>query len=133
MKNNTLQNVLIAVSFLLLVAIFLSLLFGCSYKKSFSFEYFSTEEKDNEKKDTKDVKKDAKEDKKEIKDDKKHDDSKHNLTDFEKEIKDGVQKGTISEKKMEELIKSEKFTQQNLSNILASINKDIKSITGKAS
>jgi hypothetical protein len=86
------------VTLVLSIAIFLSILFGCTYKRR--FERFETEKTES----------DAKTEKKEIV-----------LTEEEKKLLDGLQNGSIDEKKLETFITEEKFTKKTVEKLIEHI------------
>ena len=87
------------VTLVLSIAIFVSILFGCTYKKR--FERFETEKTDSETK---------KSEKKEFV-----------LTDEEKALLDGLQNGSIDEKKLETFISEEKVTKESVEKLIEHI------------
>jgi len=87
------------VTLILSIAIFVSILFGCTYKKR--FERFETEKTDSETK---------KSEKKEFV-----------LTDEEKALLDGLQNGSIDEKKLETFISEEKVTKESVEKLIEHI------------
>lgn len=87
------------VTLVLSIAIFVSILFGCTYKKH--FERFETEKTDSETK---------KSEKKEFV-----------LTDEEKALLDGLQNGSIDEKKLETFISEEKVTKESVEKLIEHI------------
>jgi cytoskeletal protein RodZ len=137
MKNITIDadNLLIILSFALLIAIFFNLLFGCTYTKP--REYFNNKPEDkNEESDKKE------ESDKEIESEETKKSSSTpstppskppstsasttseppvKLSKFEQEIKEGLEKGTLKADDIMELVKAEKFTQVNVKNIMKDI------------
>lgn len=87
------------VTLALSIAIFVSILFGCTYKKR--FERFETEKSETEKSETeKSEKKDTV------------------LTEDEKALLDGLQNGSIDEKKLEKFISEEKVDKKSVEKII---------------
>lgn len=127
MKSIDLNTSLIFITFALSIAIFLSLLFGCSYKNR--REMFENDEKKII--DAKDVSKlpEKTETKLPEKTDTKLPEKivtkKPTLLPIEEKVRDGVKDGTITEEFIMELIKKKEFTKENLQNIIKSVSADI--------
>jgi len=128
MKNITVDvdNLLIIISFALLIAIFFNLLYGCSYRKP--REFFDNKETKDEKEDAKDDKVKSKKSKESFEDKPKESSVPSvsqvppvQLSKFEQEIKEGLENGTLKENDIMELIKAEKFTQVNVDNLQKAI------------
>jgi len=96
------NNIINIISIILILLIFFVILFGCQYKK---YNYYEGFENTNEEK--------KKEDEKE----------KSNLSDFEQSILKGLTDGSLKTDGLTSLIKEEKFTQGNLNNIIAHVEK----------
>jgi len=126
MKNDTFNNILIAFMFGLIAVMFFCVLFGCSCKRPRVREFFANTENKDETSKKEDLPVPKKSTEKSTKTTEKKSDFSE-LSDFENSIIEGVQNGTITEKDMKEMIKSEKFTQENLANIISNIEKQIKS------
>lgn len=86
------------VTLALSIAIFVSILFGCTYKKR--FERFETEKSETENSETETEKKDTV------------------LTEDEKALLDGLQNGSIDEKKLEKFISEEKVDKKSVEKII---------------
>lgn len=82
------------ITLVLSLAIFLSILFGCTYKKR--FEQFETEKKADKKSDNKETV----------------------LSENEKLLLDGLQNGSIDEKKLEKFITEEKVDKKSVEKII---------------
>jgi len=127
MRNITIDvdNLLIIISFALLIAIFFNLLFGCSYRKP--REFFDNKETKDDKEDAKDDKDKSKKSKESFEDKPKEKATESpseppvQLSKFEQEIKEGLENGTLKENDIMELIKAEKFTQVNVDNLQKAI------------
>lgn len=102
------NTIFMVITFILLLAIFLSILFGCTFKYSENFE--NAEKKVVEVKEIEATTKKVEEIVKKP--------TKIELTAIEKSVKKGVENGTMSEKDVLESIKSGKFTKENLDRII---------------
>jgi cell division protein FtsN len=111
MKLTNVNTILIYVSLLLAIAIFCSIVFGC-YFKNHKIEKFS---------DTKDSKNNTKSTIKDSKDK----EEKKVLSKFENDILTKLSKGDMDNEEVEKLIKAEKFTKDNLSNIIEHLEQKI--------
>lgn len=121
MKLTNINTILTYISLVLAIAILLSVIFGCYFKKR-NVEHFSTKDKDK-KKDEKipDITNKVVEPKK-IPDDKSSDkDSK--LSKFESNLIDGLSSGKMNNKDIEKHIKNGTFTKQNLENMINHVEK----------
>lgn len=127
MRNITIDadNLLIIISFGLLIAIFFNLLFGCSYKKP--REYFNN--KDESKTETDGEKKEVKQEDKPKDTTTGGENAKQEppvqLSKFEQEIKEGLENGNISTDDVMKLIEKEKFTLKNVENLSKFINQNL--------
>jgi len=100
------------ISLVLSIAIFLSILFGCMYKKP--LENFETEKEDVKDKDVKD--KDVKD--KDVKDKDVKDKSSDYLTDKEKSLLEGLKNGSIDEKKLETFISEKTIDKETVEKLI---------------
>lgn len=92
---NNLDNILLFVSLFLALAIFVSVAFGCAFRKNSMFESFANKKKG----------------------------SGNGLSKFENQLLEGISSGKIGAEKIEQFIKSEKFTKDNLSNMIKHVEK----------
>ena len=94
------------ITLVLSIAIFLSIIFGCTYKKR--FERFETKET-KETKETEETKK-----------------KEFDLTEDEKALLEGLQNGTINEDKLETFISEEKVTKKSVEKLIDHIQNKVK-------
>ena len=127
MKLTNINTILTYISLILAIAILLSVIFGCYFKKK-NVEHFSSLKKDDEEKmkEEKNKKKNNKDDLKNkitntvVKDD---DKNESGLSKFESGLVEGLSSGKMNSKDIETHIKSGEFTKENLENIINHIEK----------
>ena len=131
MKLTNINTILTYISLILAIAILLSVIFGCYFKKK-NVEHFSSlkkddEEKMKEEKNKKDKNKDNKNDlKNKITNTvvyKEDDKNESGLSKFESGLVEGLSSGKMNSKDIETHIKSGEFTKENLENIINHIEK----------
>jgi len=124
MKLTNINTILTYVSLILAIAILLSVIFGCYFKKS-NIEHFSSLKKSEEEK-SKEKKTDEKDLKNKITNTvayKKDSETDSGLSKFESGLVEGLSSGKMNSKDIETHIKSGEFTKENLENIITHIEK----------
>jgi uncharacterized membrane protein YraQ (UPF0718 family) len=113
MKNIDYHSLLMYVSLILAVAILISIVFGCSYKKHAYREYFADAEEAASSKAV------VEEPPLKLSAPKPENDDKKPLNPTEKKLKKEIEAGNIDEKKLTEMVEKKEVTTENLKNVIS--------------